>query len=134
MSKEKKNTVAGEQILKTVTEQLTTSLTSLKMQLGEKKFNKRIKKAAKLLIDGIGKKPVKKVIPKSAKKLVVKVLFTIVPWIILPVLNTCPNVAPKAPLNTWLCTISFLIESEPGKGTLINWGDTILSSKTYAAK
>jgi hypothetical protein len=73
MSKEKKNTVAGEQILKTVTEQLTTSLTSLKMQLGEKKFNKRIKKAAKLLIDGIGKKPVKKVIPKSAKKLVVKV-------------------------------------------------------------
>jgi hypothetical protein len=73
MSKEKKSTVTGEQILKTVTEQLITSLTSLKAQLGEKKFNKRIKKAAKLLIEGIEKKPVKSVIPKSAKKLVVKV-------------------------------------------------------------
>lgn len=72
MSKEKKSTVADEQILKSVTEQLHTSLTELKAQLGEKKFSKRIKKAAKLLVAGIGKKHVKKVIPKPAKKAVAK--------------------------------------------------------------
>jgi hypothetical protein len=72
MSKEKKNTAASEKILKTVAEQLTISLTSLKTQLGDKKFNKRIKKAAKLLVAGIEKKPVKRVIPKPAKKVAVK--------------------------------------------------------------
>jgi hypothetical protein len=73
MSKEKKNTVAVDTILKTVTEHLATALTALKTQLGEKKFNKRIKKAAKLLVAGIEKKPVKKVIPAKIKKSVVKV-------------------------------------------------------------
>ena len=72
MSKEKKSTAADEQILKSVTEQLHTSLTELKAKLGEKKFGKRIKKAAKLLVAGIEKKPVKKVIPKPAKKAVAK--------------------------------------------------------------
>ena len=72
MSKEKKTTVAGEKILKTVTEQLHTTLTALKVQLGEKKFNKRIKKAAKLLVAGIEKKPVKKVIAKPTKTVVTK--------------------------------------------------------------
>ena len=72
MSKEKKNTIAGEKILKAVTDQLHTSLTDLKVQLGEKKFNKRIKKAAKLLVAGVEKKPVKKVITKPAKKVAAK--------------------------------------------------------------
>jgi hypothetical protein len=72
MSKEKKSTVADEQILKTVTGQLHTSLTALKAQLGEKKFNKRIKKAAKLLVAGIEKKPFKKVIAKPTKKVIAK--------------------------------------------------------------
>jgi hypothetical protein len=72
MSKEKKNTVEGDKILNTVIAQLATSLTVLKAQLGEKKFSKRIKKAAKLLVAGIEKKPVKKVIAKPAKKVVSK--------------------------------------------------------------
>jgi hypothetical protein len=72
MSKQIKNKVAGEKVLKTVTEQLGNSLTSLKIQLGNKKFNKRIKKAAKLLVAGIEKKPVKKIIPKGNKKVAAK--------------------------------------------------------------
>ncbi len=72
MPKEKKNTVAGNKVLKTVTEQLAIALTSLKMQLGEKKFNKRIKKVAKILIAGIEKKPVKKIIPIQTKKAAAK--------------------------------------------------------------
>jgi len=68
----KKNTVAGENILKAVTEQLSTSLTSLKGQLGEKKFTKRIKKAAKKLVAGIEKKPVKKAVTKPKKAAPVK--------------------------------------------------------------
>ncbi|GAB2837261.1 hypothetical protein [Ferruginibacter profundus] len=84
MSKEKKVTAkkvaAGTTILHTVTEQLNTSLQSLVAVLGEKKYKKRIKKAAKLLVEGIKeaaekKAPVKKVIPvkkKAAKKAVLK--------------------------------------------------------------
>ena len=49
----KKNPIAKEEILKTITEQLLTGLTLLKEQLGDKKFEKRIKKAAKLLTAGI---------------------------------------------------------------------------------
>ena len=74
MSKEKKSTVAGEKIVKTVTEQLTASLTDLKAQLGDKKFSKRIKKAAKLLVAGIEKKPIKKIIPKPGKKVLAKAI------------------------------------------------------------
>jgi hypothetical protein len=68
MPKENKNTVAADKVLKTVTEQLTISLTSLKAQLGKKKFNKRITKAAKILIAGIEKKRVKKTTPIQIKK------------------------------------------------------------------
>lgn len=71
MAKEKKagnkKTITGDKILQTVTEQLSTSLTTLKGQLGEKKFKKRIKKAAKKLVAGIGKTPVKKVAVKAKK-------------------------------------------------------------------
>ena len=61
-------------LLKTVTEQLDTTLTALKETLGEKEFKKRIKKAAKKLVAGIKKtqpekavKKVKKVIPEKKK-------------------------------------------------------------------
>lgn len=63
----KKNSVPGDSMLKTVTEQLNTSLTALKVQLGEEKFNKRIKKAAKKLVSGIKKVPKKKAVAKSKK-------------------------------------------------------------------
>ena len=77
MPKEKKvsrkNTVsAKKKILKTVTDQLNSSLTSLKGQLGEKKFKKRIKKAAKKLVAGIKKAPVKKAADKTKKATALK--------------------------------------------------------------
>jgi hypothetical protein len=68
----KKITTPGENMLKTVTEQLNTSLTSLKVQLGEKKFKKRIKKVAKKLVAGIKKTPLKKVVAKAKKAAPVK--------------------------------------------------------------
>ena len=69
----KKNTTSGKKkILKTVTDQLNTSLTSLKGQLGEKKFKKRIKKAAKKLVAGIKKSPVKKTAGKTKKATLLK--------------------------------------------------------------
>lgn len=77
----KKTTPPAHNMLKTVTEQLNTSLTSLKEQLGEEKFKKRIKKAAKKLVSGIKKtqpkkavKKIKEVIPvkKKAAKPIVK--------------------------------------------------------------
>jgi vacuolar-type H+-ATPase subunit E/Vma4 len=69
----KKNTVsAKKKILKTVTDQLNSSLTSLKGQLGEKKFKKRIKKAAKKLVAGIKKAPVKKAVSKTKKVTLLK--------------------------------------------------------------
>ena len=68
----KKNAPGGEKILKTIKEQLSTTLSKLKGQLGEKKFEKRIKKAAKLLVAGINKKPVEKTVP-AAKKTTVAV-------------------------------------------------------------
>ena len=70
----KKNTVAPEDLLKTITDQLHKALPTLSELLGEKKFEKRIKKAAKLLVAGINKnatkKPVvatKKITPASKK-------------------------------------------------------------------
>lgn len=56
-----------ENLLQAVTEQLQTALPVLKEQLGEKKFEKRIKKAAKLLIAGIKKAPAKKLTPVVKK-------------------------------------------------------------------
>ena len=69
----KKNTVSvKKKALITVTEQLNSSLTSLKRQLGEKKFKKRIKKAAKKLVAGIKKAPVKKAVSKTKKAALLK--------------------------------------------------------------
>ncbi len=68
----KNPTPPADNILKRVTEQLNTSLTSLKVQLGEKKFKKRIKKAAKKLVAGIKKIPLKKAVTKSKKTIPVK--------------------------------------------------------------
>jgi hypothetical protein len=70
----KKNAPGKEKILKTIKDQLSTTLSKLKEQLGEKKFEKRIKKAAKVLVAGIKKQPVKKPVvtakksPVAAKK------------------------------------------------------------------
>jgi hypothetical protein len=66
----KKNAPAEENILKTIKDQLTTTLSKLKSQLGEKKFEKRIKKAAKLLVAGIKKQPIKKTAPAAKKSTV----------------------------------------------------------------
>jgi len=63
----KKNAPAEENILKTIKDQLSTALSTLKGQLSEKKFEKRIKKAAKLLVAGIKKQPVKKTVPAAKK-------------------------------------------------------------------
>lgn len=71
MSKEKKTVkkraIAKKGILEKVTAQLNTSLTSLKVQLGEKKFKKRIKKAAKKLVAGIKKTAKNKAVTKPVK-------------------------------------------------------------------
>jgi hypothetical protein len=72
MAKEKKATNGSEKILKTVTAQLNSSLTSLKAELGEKKFEKRIKKVAKKLVAGIKNKPSKKVVTNPKKATPVK--------------------------------------------------------------
>lgn len=55
-----------KEIYQQLTEQLTTSLPGIKEILGEKKFDSRIKKAAKLLSEGIKEKAPKKV--KEVKK------------------------------------------------------------------
>jgi hypothetical protein len=68
----KKTSIDKKDMLKTVTEQLNTNLTSLKIQLGEKEFKKRIKKAAKKLVAGIKKTPLKKISANAKKATVVK--------------------------------------------------------------
>ncbi len=70
--KNKKAVTAKKRVLKTVTDQLNSSLTTLKGQLGEKKFKKRIKKAAKKLVAGIKKASVKKVAAGSKKATLLK--------------------------------------------------------------
>jgi len=50
---EKKKLISKETILKEITLQLSQALPALKESLGEKKFEKRLKKAAKLLSEGI---------------------------------------------------------------------------------
>lgn len=71
---EKKKTVTGEKILKTVTSELITALSaSLKKQLGDKEFNKRVKKAAKKLVAGVKSKATEsKGAVKSKKAVTVK--------------------------------------------------------------
>jgi Fic family protein len=68
----KKTPVDRKNMLKTVTGQLNLSLIPLKIQLGEKEFKKRIKKAAKKLVAGIKKATVKKSISAAKKKVVLK--------------------------------------------------------------
>lgn len=46
-----------KEIKKDIHNKLTEALTELQTLLGEKKFSNRIKKAAKLLAEGIGKEP-----------------------------------------------------------------------------
>lgn len=67
----KKTAPGKEKILKTITEQFVSSLSKLKEQLGDKKFEKRIKKATKLLAAGIEKGSSKKHTKKPEKKPVV---------------------------------------------------------------
>jgi hypothetical protein len=63
----KKITVDRNAALAVIISQLQNALPDLKEQLGEKKFEKRIKKAAKLLIAGFKKTPVKKATPATKK-------------------------------------------------------------------
>lgn len=67
----KKSATDKEGILETITTQLLNGLTILREQLGEKKYEKRIKKAAKLLVEGIKKTTPKKpvaAVEKAAPK------------------------------------------------------------------
>ena len=76
----KKQTSLKETIIKEITPLLTAALATLKDRLGEKKLEKRIKKAARLLVSGIKpvtvKKPVvkKKLVKKAVNKTVVPVV------------------------------------------------------------
>jgi hypothetical protein len=67
-----KTPIDKKDMLKTVTEQLNTTLKPLKIQLGEKEFKKRIKKAAKKLVAGIKKVPAKKSISVAKKNAALK--------------------------------------------------------------
>ena len=70
----KKEPSLKEAIIKEITPLLIAALATLKERLGEKKLEKRIKKAARLFVSGIkpvvAKKPVvkKKAVKKAAKK------------------------------------------------------------------
>jgi hypothetical protein len=69
----KKSSSSKEMLIKEITPLLTSAAASLKEALGEKKLEKRIKKAAKFLVHGI--KPVvakKKVVKKRLLKKAVK--------------------------------------------------------------
>ncbi|MEP7373158.1 MAG: hypothetical protein ABI675_07170 [Chitinophagaceae bacterium] len=74
MTKIKKNEIKyisrKKEIRQQLISQLATSLPGLKEILGDKKFESRIKKAAKLLSEGIKQKPSKKI--KHEKKKVTK--------------------------------------------------------------
>jgi hypothetical protein len=61
------STITRSDILIAIKEQLHVGLSSLKEQLGEKKFEKRIKKAAKLLVAGVEKKTAKKPVDIAKK-------------------------------------------------------------------
>ncbi|MEP7141937.1 MAG: hypothetical protein ABI707_03650 [Ferruginibacter sp.] len=72
-AKEINKGISKETIFKEIVLQLTQALPALKESLGEKKFEKRIKKAAKLLSEGIKsadqkKKPVAKSVLGKTKQ------------------------------------------------------------------
>ena len=72
----KKPQLSKKIIIDEITPKLTDVLSTLKQYLGEKKFNKRIKKATKLLVEGIKLPETKKepvaATKKAAKKVAVK--------------------------------------------------------------
>jgi len=59
-AQEKKNGHTKKDTRKEISTQLVGALAGLKETLGEKKFERRIKKAARLLTAGIKTKPIKK--------------------------------------------------------------------------
>lgn len=63
-----KTATTKKQVLSDFIQKLEAVLSDLKNELGEKKFNKRLKKAAKLLLQGLEKpkQPVKKAAAKKA--------------------------------------------------------------------
>ena len=71
MSKSKKKNTKGISLKKEtyqqLSSQLSTSLAWLKELIGEKKYESRIKKASKLLSNGIKEKSPKKVSPEKKK-------------------------------------------------------------------
>ena len=64
---EKKSPDAKELMLQHVSQQLQSSLVALKTVIGEKKFEKRIKKVAKILVAGIKETAVKKAVTVPKK-------------------------------------------------------------------
>ena len=64
-----KNASLKKQMMSEVSQQLSTALTRLKDALGAKKFDKRVRKAAKLLTSGIkDPQPAKPTVRKSPAK------------------------------------------------------------------
>jgi hypothetical protein len=64
-----KNASLKKQMMTEVSQQLSTALTRLKEALGAKKFDKRVRKAAKLLTSGIkDPQPAKPTIKKASAK------------------------------------------------------------------
>ncbi len=55
-------------ILNGITKKIETALADLKQEMGEKRFNKAVKKAGKLFAAGVKKSKVKKTAKKSVKK------------------------------------------------------------------
>ena len=66
-SQDGKKVPLKKQIYQQITGQLSASLPGIKEMLGEKKFERRIRKAAKLLSQGIKEKAPKKI--KAVKKI-----------------------------------------------------------------
>lgn len=66
MSKAEKSTSLQKDLRKEVTQLLETSLGKMKEYLGERKFNNRIRKASKLLTEGVGQRSKK--VKKEALK------------------------------------------------------------------
>ena len=67
---QKENTIDKKKLLKAIIEQLQTALLGLKEHFGEKRFEKRVTKAAEILVHGIEITPAKNVI--TAKKKIAK--------------------------------------------------------------
>lgn len=68
-TKPEPNTLTGKKELKKqLADKLAAAIPELKLTLGEKKFEHRIKKAVKLITEGLHKKEAKKVVKKAAPK------------------------------------------------------------------